>query len=341
MVVFGMPYAVDDSIIPGLELREDSQRKVGPGSGVADSPDLKILPLNTPGAGVRVSAGGVLVQCRAANRGRETYSLSNLTTQNYMGDGGAGIPGTGSGAGRSDMIILEILDPSFAKSFTPKAEWPVGQFAKISIVPGVPATATSVDQVSALANVTAYALARIDYPASTATITAAMIKDLRKLQTPKSAVASIEYSLSSGETSIVTNTAGYPNGQVWPSQANGGVANVDIPEWATHAVVKLDILGAHFPGGDAYGDIWVQLGQTANPDKQTGRRNGWNAFDSPGDSRQSIGATATFTIPASMRGTRQSFFPFASRTGGTNATSMRADYRTSFFGLVFFERRVI
>lgn len=341
MVEFGVPYAMDGTVIPGVDLRWDTQRKVGPGSGVADSGDLKILPLSTPGAGVRVAAGGVLAQCRAAGRGRETYSLSNHTTQEYMGDGGAGIPGTGSGVTRSDMHILEILDPTFAKSFTPQSEWPAGQWAKISVVPNVPPTATRVEDVPALANVTAYELARVDYPASTATITGAMIKDLRKLQTPKSSVVPIEYSLASGETSIVTNTSGYPNGMVWPAQANGGIAGADIPDWATHAVVKLDVLGAHFPGGDAYGDIWIQLGNTANPDKQTGRRNGWNAFDSPGDSRQTVGATATFAIPASMRGTRQSFFPFASRTGGTNATSMRADYRTSFFGLVFFERRVI
>lgn len=341
MVNFGVPYAMDGTTIPGVDLRQDSQRKTGAGSGVADSPDLKVTALSTPGAGFRVAAGGAIIQCRAAGRTRETYSLSNHSLQNYMGDGGAGVPGPASGQTRSDMVILEILDSTFAKTFTPKSEWPPNQWAKISVVQNVPATATLVDHVPALANVTAYGLARIDWTAGATSITSAMIIDIRQLQQTKTSIDGFEYSLTGSETSSVTNTSGYPNGMVWPAQANQGMSSVDIPDWATHARVNLDIKGAHFPGGDAYGDIWIQLGKTADPDKRSGKRNGWNAPDHSGDSRQSVGATATFAIPASMRGTRQGFFPFATRTGGTNATTMRADYRTSFIGTVFFERRVV
>lgn len=326
MVEFGVPYAMDGTVIPGVDLRWDTQRKVGVGSGVTDVGDLKVTPLSTPGAGFRVAAGGVLVQCRAAGRTRETYSLSNHTTQNYMGDGGAGLPGTGSGVTRSDLVILEILDSSFSKTYTPKAEWPVGQYAKISVVPGVPGATNSVDSVPALANVTAYALARIDYPASTATITAAMVKDLRKMHTPKSEPFKVTYALSGDEVDAVTATSGYPaGGQTWPLQAEvAGQLLVPIPVWATHALTEVTMYGVLFPGGEAAGTVWLRIGANTGL-YVSGQDTGWDSDGVANRQRTPLGVAAKIAIPEAMRGTVQQFRPRATRLKGTNATTARLD----------------
>lgn len=317
MVNFGVPYAMDGTTIPGVDLRWDSQRKVGVGSGVTDVGDLKVMPLSTPGAGVRVAAGGVLVQCRAAGRGRETYSLSNHTTQNYMGDGGAGIPGTGSGAGRSDMVILEILDSSFAKTFTPKAEWPADQWAKISIVSGVPATATSVEHVPALANVTAYALARIDYPASTATITAAMVKDLRKLQSPKrSEVVYARPRVSTDDGAQANLTATVANGgEYFPGGV--GFANefqVDVPEGATRMVVDASWLSVS-QTGTPHGRMWMEYGDEYRnhtwPNKQqfefTTQHFAFNPANTTDEKVSEWRIMDEVPVPAKLRGKRVTF----------------------------------
>ncbi|MBL3699228.1 hypothetical protein D3228_06155 [Leucobacter luti] len=290
------------------------------------SGDLKITQMDTPGPGVKIAVGDALIQSRAPGAERETYGFPLVTAQNYLGDGGDGIPGTGSSVpsgGRHDMVFLEILDPGLPKFYTPVEEWPVGQSVKLSVVQNVPAAARTIDDVPALVNVTGYALALITYPASTATVTNAMIRDLRKLQRAIETTEVRAYQATGVTTPELIES---PTAETWPHFAEtAGVLSVDIPDDARLVKVIMTVSGyKHVDGSPARGRFWFQLGANAHPDHQESQHTEW-AADRPGPIRVAY----TMPVPGSMRGTLQKFYPRARRDAGTAAQGPAADWATN------------
>ncbi|MFD0555297.1 hypothetical protein ACFQ0X_43565, partial [Streptomyces rectiviolaceus] len=134
--------------------------------GVTQGSHLKVAALSTPGAGVQVGDGSaVITGVWAADQG--SYNVYNI------GADIVNIAATG-GTGRSDMLILRVQDSNYEGDKTPSTS------AFFEIVPNVSSSATTVPS-----GYSAIPLARIDIPASTATITNAMIKDLRKVANPR------------------------------------------------------------------------------------------------------------------------------------------------------------
>lgn len=342
MVEFGAVYALDGTVIPGAGLRRQLQDSAGEGSGVVRAGDLKVTQMDVPGAGVKIASGSVLVQSRAPGvRELETYGVPLYEAQNYLGDDGAGIPGTGSSVpsgGRRDMLFVEILDPDLPTWYTPQANWAEGASTKLSIVQNVPATARTMDDVPALANVTGYAVAKITYPASTTTVTNAMIEDLRNVQSPKSVRVWRPVNLS--ELQRLSSTAAYPTGgQTWPTEFTGEAGKLSIPKWATHARIRMDWGSVRFLAAAA-GLMWVQVGQNVHPDV---KRTQMMSFDAAASSRESLFVVDTIAIPASMRGTDQWFYPRANLSAAIATESQRPYVNTSS-GLVldveFFQNAV-
>ena len=321
MVDFGQATFIDGTVIPGAELRRNTQRDAGVGSGVARPGDLKISQMDVPGAGVKIAAGDALVQSRAPGAGRETYGVPLLTDQSYLGDGGGGIPGTGSSVpsgGRRDMVFLEILDSGLPTSFTPKVNWPVGQSAKLSIIQNVPATARTIADVPTLANITGYALALITYPASTTTITDAMITDLREVHSPKS--------LRRMVTLYPTGVRPIPTGgySSWPLLSSDR-PTVRVPEGATQVKILSIIMGAKFtPAGAVATVAGIRTGfATTDPGQNT------ILVEDAGSSagRNLYAVVGTHNISPALWGTDQLINIQAQRTAGTGA--WEADYQTS------------
>lgn len=339
MVDFMTPYAVDGSVIPGAGLRRHLHNSTSGAAGVVRPGDLKITALNTPGPGVQVAAGDDLVPCRAPGRERETYGVPLSAAQDYMGDSGEGLPGTGSSGGRRDMIIHEITDPSLPRTYTPSTEIPEGVYSKISVVPGVPSGAKTVADVPALNDVTCYALAAINYPASTATIQNAMIEDLREVAQPNIRTDVREYSLEpdDGDPAITNTTV---DGQTWPQRVDSAWADVPIPEWATHVRVVMTWNGVRVPAGNSGGRIWVQLAPLAHPDNRRTQHIAWDT-DNTNVSRETYRATGTIAIPEGLRGTSQRFYPRAYRTHGTTAQAPRLTASSSIDLLVEFTERAV
>ncbi|QIK62336.1 hypothetical protein G7068_03275 [Leucobacter viscericola] len=356
MVDFEAPYAMDGTRIPAEGLRRQLQREAGTGSGVVRPGDLRISQLDVPGTGVKIAAGDDLIQSRESGRGRETYGIPLLTAQNYMGDGGQGIPGTGSTATRRDMIIHEILDPIFAKTYTPRDQWPEGATSKLSVVPGVPATAKTVAEVPALAGVTAYELAAINWPKSTGTITNAMLEDLRRLQSPRTdtAVRSINLTAAgTGDRVPITDTQPYPGGgqtygktggQTWPVEAEtSGRLDIAIPDWANYMAYtitwsQLSVLSGN---GNAYGNMWLQVGANVDPTVWRGEASSWDIAETAGSHTMMMRVADTNFIPANLRGRTMRFYPRVNLTGGKSAASPRLTWATSFdLTVTFLERAV-
>lgn len=314
MVDFGQATYIDGTINPGAILRRNTQRDTGSGSGVIRPGDLKITQMDVPGAGVKVAAGDALVQSRAPGAERETYGVPLSSSQNYLGDGGAGIPGTGSSVpsgGRRDMVFLEILDPGLPTFYTPEVDWPSGQSVKVSIIQNVPATARSIADVPALANITGYALALITYPASTSTITNAMILDLRTVQSP----------LSIRQPDLVTfgGTVALPGTTevVWPAASQ----QVRIHERANELTVMARILGMLVTVNSVGVEFRLRLGNTGSfiYSDTTGLT---TDTASGGTERVDKVVPMRVQIPAAMRGTTQPLVIMAKKTTGTGTLSV-------------------
>lgn len=308
-VEFGALYALDGTTIPGQALRRQLQREAGTGSGVARAGDLKVTPLDTPGPGVKIAAGDDLIQCRMPGRDRETFGVPLFTSQDYLGDGGEGLPGRGSGTPgtiRRDLIIHEILDPTDgAVSYTPPEQWPEGATSKISIVPGVSTTARTVDDVPALNNVTCYALAAIDYPPSTSTIGAgqATLVDLRRLHNPKS-----DRVFRSADLTTLQRINGTgEEGDAFPAELTSLIGQVEIPDGMTHARTAMTIAGVRVPTGASTGQYWLQIGDNADPDRVIGPPSSFDPDATSEMYREPWIYGATVAIPAAIRGTTKSF----------------------------------
>jgi hypothetical protein len=230
----------------------------GGADGVAVAGDLKVLPLAVAGPSVRVMKGACMMPSRAAGVDLQSYAARNLSEDLV------GITATGSGSGRSDMVIVRVED-----STVPGEPWatptdPVnGPYVFPRVLPGVPSSAIASNRAARdylkAQGFTAIPLAGVTLPASTGTITGGMITDLRNLARPRS--------LPVMEVPAVT----YPNwlasvgvDTIWP----GNGPTIDVPEWATHAAVRVTIagpiIGVGYPANG-----WLHIAATGYPTVRT------------------------------------------------------------------------
>lgn len=355
MVDFGQATYIDGTVIPGSELRRVTQRDTGDGSGVVRPGDLKITQMDVPGAGVKVAVGDALIQSRAPGAGRETYGVPLTTAQNYLGDAGTGLPGTGSSVpsgGRRDMVFLEILDVGLPTFYTPQVDWPAGQSAKISVVQNVGASAQKVEDVPALANVTGYALAVITYPASTATVTNAMITDLRVVQSPRRSevvFARPRVGGDDGPQMYLTATVA-SGGEYFPGGA--GIPNtfeVDVPAWATRMVLDASWMGMYYAASqNPIGRYWIEYGDEYKPHTWPNNRQyefatqqfGFNAPGIADVSSDYWGLMDEVPVPAKLRGKRITIAFKAGKSAG-NATSVFMNSKGGLGCRVTFAERAI
>ncbi|MFE6334011.1 hypothetical protein ACFVOK_12425 [Streptomyces sp. NPDC057798] len=241
--------------------------------GVAGSEDLKVRPLETPGPGVRVGDGSALIH--GARPWQGAYTQSNI------GDTVVDVPPTGPVA-RTDLLVLRIEDPEFEGDRDPRRE-EIGYF---HLIQGIGAQDTA-----ALREMTAIPLARITIPRNTATISAGMITDLRRLANPRT-----ERTLRTVHPTTTEEVPG-KHGQwaAWPKEA---AWDVDVPAWATTATVVVTLSGLRAGPGSVYAELRTRLGERAA--KPT-------VVDDDGTTtrRSSVTLADTLAVPPTHRGTRQ------------------------------------
>ncbi|GAA2136673.1 hypothetical protein GCM10009760_16320 [Kitasatospora kazusensis] len=242
--------------------------------GVTEGNDLKVSSTATPGAGVRVGDGSAVV--RGATFGQGAY------TQYNVGDASVPIAPT-AGTGRSDLLCLRVEDPEYEGGRNPATD----QIGYFHVIPNVPATTSTPPT-----GMTAIPLARITLPPNCATVTDAMITDLRQIANPR---RERKLQIINGFTpSVFPADAG-----VWqPNWPPNGVVNVDVPAWAVSANFVTTLAGLR-----VYGETFI------------GFRNNWAG--APGAEFQvdtdtitaysnvNVLASDTPRITAPMRGTRQ------------------------------------
>lgn len=220
----------------------------GNSQGVNLPGDFKVTATGPASGSVTIAPGGMVLR------------NAQLAGQSYVAD--APTPtawSSGLTQAGSHLIIARIIDPDFAPwqpSGTPGApntSVANGPYFQPFTVPGVGNTVTRASQV---VTYTAEALARIDNPSGSGTITPDMIKDLRRLATKRTDFA---YDRQSGPATPDFVTTSETNWHDWPSNS----FQVDVPDWATHLQAMVDL---HISvEGPANVDLRVNFGGLTGP----------------------------------------------------------------------------
>ncbi|MBD3550896.1 hypothetical protein [Streptomyces sp. SP18CM02] len=276
MALFPVPILTNGATHSAQQFRMMVRDLVSGAEGITQGTDLKVTQLSTPGASVQVGDGSGVVRGRvSAFQG--TYSVCNI------GSDTVGISSTG-GSPRSDMLILRVEDPEYEGSLNPA----IDQINYFQIISNVSSSATTIPDGR-----TGIPLARIDIPASTSTITNAMIKDLRQIANPRKESQLLTQSPSGQSTVIGASTA-----FSYFSTAPGWT--IAIPDWATTARIKIDVVPLRFSVNNYFGSVRATFGSSLTLQETT-------LDDNQGTGVRRVGTIVadTLTIPSAYRGTSQ------------------------------------
>src|SRR5699024_5836196 len=107
-----------------------------------------------------------------------------------------------------------------------------------------------------------YVLAEITVPASTATITNAMISSKRKLAQPKREQLMFGRPRVSADMSRSLGFSVADGGEYFPGGGgNPNTFEVDVPTWATRIMIDAAWMSVRYAGGtNPYGEYWIEYG---------------------------------------------------------------------------------
>lgn len=276
-----------------------SYNAVGGREGVVGALDCRVLALATPGAAVRVMPGAYSILPR--NHPYEMYS-GMVESEDVVGT-----TATGSSGGRSDLVILRVENPNdFEENWNVPPDVVNGPYVFTRIIEGVPAGTKTWRELNLLG--TAIAVARIDFPPNTATVTQAMITDLRPGATgappgdlvgtpPAAASQTIYRAYQTTATSDLPKTA--TTETTWPAAA---VFNIAVPTWATSFAFDIDIKSVQLLNGNVRGVTALKVGSAGY---STATLFDLNYTGSP--STETVSGGGSFLVPPAIRGTTVPF----------------------------------
>ena len=258
--------------------------------GIVNAGDFKVRPLSVPGTSVRVAPGNALIRNSYGGGQAQTYACRAGSETEVP------IEATGSAGARTDLIVARIDDPTYqGGSFDPLTF----EAARFEVIQGVPASTKTVAGLGL--SYPAIALARITLPASTGTVTAGMITDLRAVALPRKERFLFVHPLVQGDGLQRLGSEDI-NGQWWPGVTN---FKVDVPVWAQRCRVMGHWGGVFLQGTgkNAHGRIWARVGSVEDP-------NGFNlqevSWDLPSNLQTNVREAwmtgADRAVPAAMRG---------------------------------------
>lgn len=245
-------------------------------TGVNAPGDMKVTALPTPGAAVRIMPGGASMENRYPGGGQQSYTARNASATDVA------VSATGSSGASVRYLIIRVDDPEFGGA-TP-ADVLNGPYVRPVLV-------------SSITNL-AYpfvALARINQPANTATITQAMITDLRQVANPRQ-VQYVEMGVPVAGAKMDTSV-----GDQYPSYR----PSIEVPSWAVEVSLVATITAISAAGGDTYGEMAATLG--AKGANQFRSANTFYDVDAGASAEQRVTFTigAKGTVPPELRGTSQ------------------------------------
>jgi hypothetical protein len=206
------------------------------------------------------------------------------------------------------MVILRVEDPEYEGTLNPATD----NINYFQVISNVSSSATAIPDGR-----TGIPLARIDIPASTSTITDAMITDLRQIANPRRQRTQFVHSPTGTSAAINNSNGSY---SYFSTEAGWTIA---IPSWASKAIVSIDIAQLKYSVAQFIGLLRATFGASLSlqsvtlDDNQTAVR------------RVSTFVADTLTIPDAYRGTSQLLRPQATGTTGNTGT-VQVDSSTTF-----------
>lgn len=285
----------------------------GGAEGVSGPGALKVLPMAAATSRVRVQPGGFLLNNRYPGGSGQSYDGRNATETEVE------VPNTGSGGGRVDMLVARVLDPQYEGQ--PPADPNNFDYSRLQLIQGVSPTVETAAELNL--NYPAVELARITQPLNNTAVTAAMVKDLRKLARPQSVRRQIVIQ-PKADHNIPTSYSS------WPITA-GERPQVFVPRWATHLTLKADYGGIEFIGTTrTVAGIRTGFGAEAS-------ENGIIIAETAGRGHYVVGAE--HVVPDTLKGKFALINLQAMRSDGTG--NLQADYQsTIILNYEFTERAV-
>lgn len=293
-----VPYfSGDGAEHPAEVMRLIGYHAVARSGGILNPTDLKVSQYTVAGAGVNVAPGAFAAIQRAPNQRDQAYAGRVLSTEPTP------VPNNGAAGVRYDLVMIRVEDWSV------DAQWPVPAGNKATAPRVFTRTITGVsssvitNEVTAAAYIkaagwTGEALAGLTVPVNTATITGAMIKDLRRVGNPR-VQREREHKASTSDDTLNIGPGTFeqfPNGVWFP---------VDLPEWAVKVKVMAFVEGLRLMKA-GFGSL--RVGINAQPTLATTGTNINEAqYISGAYDRRSYNLGGTINIPASLRGTRVLF----------------------------------
>ncbi|WP_399554164.1 hypothetical protein OG582_40915 (plasmid) [Streptomyces anulatus] len=304
------PILTDGATHPAQQFRNLVSDLARDNEGVTRGTDLKVTQLGTPGGSVQVSSGTGLVRGRyAAYQG--TYAVMNVGSTNVD------IAPTG-GSPRSDMLIIRVEDKGYEGNIDPA----VGEVNYFQIISNVSSSATAIPDGR-----TGIPLARIDIPASTSTITNAMIKDIRQVANPRRDRQMYPHSPASASTEITGSASS------WGYFTTEAGWNLAVPTWASKALIRIDMYSVRVSTANFYGAVRAVFGSSLLVVQAV------SVDDNQGTAirRINVGIADTITIPDAYRGTTQLLRPQAAGYSG-NTGRISVDGSSTFvYEVEFYE----
>ena len=278
MPLFPRPLLTNGATHPAEQFRMMIRDMVSGAEGITEGDDLKVTELDTPGGGVQISDGSGVV------RGRVQPFQGHYAVCNTGTDTSVEIAANGGGATRYDMVIVRVEDPEYEGTLDPAAD----EISYFQVISSVGAADTEIPDGR-----TGIPLARIAIPPATSTITDAMITDLRQVAVPRRHRPVSTQSPASISTGIGGSTS-------WSYFDTAAGVNVAIPEWATKAIIKIDVSPIRYALGNFWGKIGATFGASLTTQDIT-------LDDNQGTGVRRIGSVIadTLTIPSAYRGTTQ------------------------------------
>lgn len=222
------PWALDGARTSAASARLATYVTGGTQSGIAQPTDLRVVPLAVPGVGLRVLSGGANVLNRYMGDPDQSYVVSNPATHTVLSGSMPAPQPTLS----YYLVCIVVGDQEFGNSghpFMPSS--PLSpedaadfEYVRIVLIPCSSGT-TRTEQLNL--PYPAYALARLEVPPNTSTITSAMITDLRKLVQARTDRELLIQSPTPGNALNDSNYSwvGFIPYAPW----------VEVPTWATNA----------------------------------------------------------------------------------------------------------
>ena len=166
MALRPVPWAIGNGAENSVELaRADAFVGSSGATGIVDPTDFKVVALPTPGAAVRVRKGTGVIRNIYPGAFGQSYVVQEQSNTDVP------VAATGASGAATKYVYVLITDSQYGGQAPSSVEnGPYNDYAVTTTLPS---------------NQPYLLLARINQPASTATITNAMITDLREVANPK------------------------------------------------------------------------------------------------------------------------------------------------------------